>query len=490
MPLKPAQKTGMPHEEVPQRARTFDEVNRGYTESRARFEALRCLQCQEPVCEEGCPVHVPIKSFIKCIADGKFEEAFGQVRNAHPLPAICGRVCPQESQCEKLCHMATRFEPVAIGHLERFIADWAREHRRGSVTAPAAPTGARPPSPEASERLRVAIVGAGPSGLTAAGELARLGYRVTIFEALHAPGGVLRYGIPEFRLPKAVLDDEIGQLKAMGVDIICNVIIGKTITIDQLFQEQGFQAVFIGTGAGLPRFLGIPGENLNGVYSANEFLTRINLMRAYQFPKCDTPLKVGTRVAVVGAGNTAMDAARSALRMGASEARIVYRRSEEEMSARVEEYTHAKEENVIFQWLTNPVRVLGSPEGWVTGLECQGQRLGPPDESGRARPIPTEEPPSVIPVDTVVVAIGTRPNRLLTKEGGLATTSWGGLIVKEASGETSRSGVFAGGDAVTGAATVILAAGAGLKAAAGIHAKLSARGNGAAEPRPPGGGAG
>jgi glutamate synthase (NADPH/NADH) small chain len=295
------------------------------------------------------------------------------------------------------------------------------------------------------------------------------------------PGGVLRYGIPEFRLPKNVLDDEIEQLKTLGVEIVCNVVVGKTISLEQLMKEMNFQAVFIGTGAGLPRFLGISGENLNGVYSANEFLTRINLMKAYQFPKADTPLKVGARIAVVGAGNTAMDAARSALRMGAKEVRIVYRRSEREMSAREEEYHHAQEEGVIFQWLTNPIRVVGNEEGWVSGVECQPQKLGEPDESGRARPIPTDDPPVIIPIDTVVIAIGTRPNRLLTKGGGLATTSWGGIVIKEESGETSQPLVYAGGDAVTGAATVILAAGAGLKAAASIHAKLSAADNGRKE---------
>ena len=472
MPLKPTHKTGMPQQAPIERARTFDEVNLGYTKERAQFEATRCLQCQKPVCEDGCPVRVPIKAFLKLVAEGNFQGAFDLVRFAHPLPAICGRVCPQESQCEKLCHMATRFDPVAIGHLERFVADWAREHGSDRSSAGISPSGAR-----------VAIIGAGPSGLTAAGELARLGYRVTIFEALHEPGGVLRYGIPEFRLPKVILDYEINQLQAAGVEIICNVIVGKTISMDQLMDEMRFEAVFIGTGAGLPRFLGIPGESLNSVYSANEFLTRMNLMKAYRFPESDTPLKVGSRVAVVGAGNTAMDAARSALRMGAAEVRIIYRRSEHEMSARVEEYHHAKEEGVIFQWLMNPIRVMGNEEGWVSALECQPQKLGPPDESGRARPIPSDDPPVVIPIETLVIAVGTRPNRLLTKDGGLKTASWGGLVVNEESGETSRSGVFAGGDAVTGAATVILAAGAGLRAAAAIHAKLSASGNGRKEGR-------
>ena len=461
MPLKPVRKTGMPQQPAKQRAQCFEEVNSGYSEARAQFEALRCLQCQQAACEEGCPVKVPIKAFIECVANGEFQKAFDLVKLAHPLPSICGRVCPQESQCEKFCHMSTRFEPVGIGHLERFVSDWARAHRKEQSAVSVERTGPR-----------IAIVGSGPSGLTAAGELARLGYQVTIFEALHEPGGVLRYGIPEFRLPKAILDDEIGQLKLMGVEIACNMIVGKTIAIDQLKNEMGFQAIFIGTGAGLPRFLGIPGENFNSVYSANEFLTRINLMKAYQFPKSHTPLKVGERIAVVGAGNTAMDAARSALRMGAKEVSIVYRRSENEMSAREEEYHHAQEEGVIFKWLTNPIRVVGNTEGWVDGLECQRMKLGPPDESGRASPVPTDEPPFVIPINTLVVAIGTRPNRLLTKGGDLKTTSWGGLVVNEVSGETSKQGVYAGGDAVTGAATVILAAGAGLRAAAAIHEKL------------------
>ena len=464
MPVKPAHKTAMPQQPAQARAHTFDEVNLGYTEARARFEARRCLECQEPVCETGCPVHVPIRAFLKCVADGQFQEAYELLKMAHPLPAICGRVCPQEDQCEKLCYMTCRFQSVGIGHLERFVADWERAHR---------PPGPRPVIQRTGPR--VAIVGSGPSGLTAAGELAKLNYRVTIFEALHEPGGVLRYGIPEFRLPKAILDDEIEQLRANGVEILCDVIIGKTVTLDQVMQEMEFQAVFIGTGAGLPRFLGIPGENLNGVYSANEFLTRINLMRAYQFPVAHTPLKVGRRIAIVGAGNTAMDAARSALRMGAEEVRIVYRRTEHEMGARAEEYEHAKEEGILFQWLTNPIRVLGNEEGWVTGLECQPMRLGEPDESGRARPVPADDPPAILPVDTVVVAIGTRPNRLLTKDGKLATTSWGGVVVNDTSSETSRPRVYAGGDAVTGAATVILAAGAGLRAAASIHAKLAGR---------------
>ncbi|MEK7875619.1 MAG: NADPH-dependent glutamate synthase, partial [Pseudomonadota bacterium] len=386
------------------------------------------------------------------------------LRSANPLPAICGRVCPQESQCEADCSMTTRFNPVAIGHLERYVADWER---------------LQPPSVErkVTRKEKVAIIGAGPSGLVCAGELARLGYPVTIYEALHAPGGVLRYGIPEFRLPKAILDWEIGLLKAMGVEIICNVIIGKTLTLDELFGRMGYAAVFIGTGAGLPQFLGIPGENLNGVMSANEFLTRINLMRGYEFPETDTPVRVGKRVAVIGAGNTAMDAVRTSLRMGAEEAMIVYRRSDKEMGARMEEYHHAVEEGVKFHWLTNPLEIVDDGTGWASGLKCQKMKLGEPDASGRARPIPIEGSEFVIPVENVVLAIGTTPNPLLTRATqGLATNKKGCLVADPQTGLTSKSLVFAGGDAVTGAATVILAAGAGKRAAQAINEALNSDG--------------
>lgn len=464
MPIKTAVKTVMPQR--PRAQETFDEVNLGFTEARAQFEAQRCLQCQDPACERGCPVRIPIRAFIQQVVEGRYREAYHTIVSANALPSVCGRVCPQEDQCEKACHLAVKFEPVGIGHLERFVADWARLHGDG-MERPAGPlTGPK-----------IAVIGSGPSGLTAAGDLARQGFRVTVFEALHEPGGVLRYGIPEFRLPKAVLDHEIDALRRLGVSIECNVVIGKTLKVSQLFQEMGFEAVFVGTGAGLPRFLGIPGENLNGVYSANEFLTRMNLMKAYEFPSAHTPLKVGTRVAVVGAGNTAMDALRSALRMGAKEVHMVYRRSEKEMSARVEEYHHAKGEGVQFHWLMNPVRVVGSDHGWVTALECDPQRLGEADASGRARPVSAGMPPVRLEVDTVVVAIGNAPNKLLTRDGDFAVKEWGGLMVDDRTGETSCANVFAGGDAVTGAATVILAAGAGKRAAAAIAERLKGKRN-------------
>ncbi len=465
MPVKRAEKTPMPVRDAHERAHDFKEVNAGYTVSHAAFEAERCLRCQEPVCVDGCPVKIPIPEFIHAVAIGDMAGAAKILRSANPLPAICGRVCPQESQCEAECSMTKNFDPVAIGHLERFVADWERT---------------QPPSVEAkiTHKEKVAVIGAGPSGLVCAGELARLGYSVTVYEALHAAGGVLRYGIPEFRLPKAVLDWEIGLLKAMGVEIVCNVIIGKTLTLDQLFDKLGYTAVFIGTGAGLPQFLGIPGENLNGVMSANEFLTRINLMRGYDFPESDTPVKVGKRVAVIGAGNTAMDAVRTSLRMGAEESMIVYRRSDKEMSARVEEYHHAIEEGVKFHWLTNPLEVIDGGSGWVGGLKCQQMKLGERDASGRARPIPIEGTEFELPVDNVILAIGTTPNPLLTRTtAGLLTNKKGCLVADEKSGLTSKALVFAGGDAVTGAATVILAAGAGKRAAQAMHEALAARDN-------------
>ena len=463
MPIKRADKTPMPVREAQARAHDFKEVNAGYTASQAAFESERCLRCQDPVCVDGCPVSVPIPEFIHAVATGDMAGAARMLRSSNPLPAICGRVCPQESQCEAECSMTLRFNPVAIGHLERYVADWERT---------------QPPSVEAkiTRKEKIAVIGAGPSGLVCAGELARRGYAVTIYEALHAAGGVLRYGIPEFRLPKAILDWEIGILKAMGVEIVCNVIIGRTLTLDDLFERHGYAAVFIGTGAGLPQFLGIPGENLNGVYSANEFLTRVNLMRAYEFPDADTPVRVGKRVAVIGAGNTAMDAVRTSLRMGAEEAMIVYRRSEKEMGARVEEYHHAIEEGVKLHWLTNPLEILDDGSGWVAGLKCQKMKLGEPDASGRARPIPISGSEFVLPVDNVILAIGTTPNPLLTRTTeGLLTNKKGCLVADEQTGLTSKPLVFAGGDAVTGAATVILAAGAGKRAAQAIDEALGVR---------------
>ena len=464
MPVRRADKTAMPVQDAYARAHNFLEVNAGYTVAHAAIEAERCLRCQDPRCVEGCPVRIPIRDFIHAVAAADMRKAAHILRAANPLPAICGRVCPQELQCESECSMGGRFEPVAIGHLERFVADWERLQPLSAA-------------PALTHSQKIAVIGAGPSGLVCAGELARLGYHVTIYEALHAPGGVLRYGIPEFRLPKTILDWEISVLAAMGVEIICNVIIGKTIALDDLIERLGYAAIFIGTGAGLPQFLNIPGENLNGVYSANEFLTRINLMRAYDFPDADTPVRVGKRVAVIGAGNTAMDAVRTALRMGADEATIVYRRSDQEMSARVEEYHHAIEEGVKFRWLTAPLEVLDDGAGWVAGLRCQRMELGESDASGRRRPVPVAGSEFVLPVDNVVLAIGTTPNPLLTRTtAGLATTRNGCLLADEATGLTSKAMVFAGGDAVTGAATVILAAGAGKRAARAIDAALSAGG--------------
>ncbi|MEK7474435.1 MAG: NADPH-dependent glutamate synthase [Candidatus Coatesbacteria bacterium] len=462
MPVKSAKKTKMPERAPNIRNKDFLEVNQGYTLQHAMFEADRCLRCQEAACVDECPVNIPIPQFIHAIATGNMAESAQILRTANPLPAICGRVCPQEAQCEMTCHMVKKFQPIGIGHLERFVADWERSQ-------------APPPVSQGKKRKeKVAVIGGGPAGLVCAGELARLGYQVTIFEGLHAPGGVLRYGIPEFRLPKAILDWEIGMMKNSGVEIVTNVIVGRTITLDDIMDKLGFSAVFIGTGAGLPTFLKIPGENLMGVYSANEFLTRINLMRAYQFPESDTPLKVGKRVATIGAGNTAMDSARSAMRMGAEESLIVYRRSEKEMTARVEEYHHALEEGIKFNWLTAPVEIVGNEQGWVTGLKLQRMELGEPGPDGRRRPVPIPGSEFIFPADNVVLAIGTSPNPILVKTTkGLETNKHGCLVADEKSGLTSRKHVYAGGDAVTGAATVILAAGAGKRAAEAIHKDLS-----------------
>jgi glutamate synthase (NADPH/NADH) small chain len=459
MPIKPQSKTPMPMLDPLERRRAFREVNEGYDAPRAVFEAHRCLQCEEPDCERGCPVRVPIQKMTKLISDGRFEEALRAVKEVNSLPAVCGRVCPQETQCEKFCHMGKRFKPVGIGFLERFLADWEIAGSRIREELPE-------PRPQ-----KVAVVGSGPAGLTVAGDLARLGYGVKIFEALHQAGGVLRYGIPEFRLPKHILDFEIDGLKRLGVEVDCNVVVGRTITLDELLAEYG--AVFVGTGAGLPSFLRIPGENLTGVYSANEFLTRVNLMNGYRFPEYDTPARAGRRTVVVGAGNVAMDSVRSALRLGSDDAIIVYRRTIKQMTARIEEYEHAVEEGVQFHWLTTPVRVLGDERGWVKAIELEKMKLGEPDASGRARPVPTGET-FTMDCDAFVVAIGTSPNPLIaayTPE--LKTEKWGGLIVNEETGETSKDRVYAAGDIVTGSATVIDAAGNGKKVAAAIHERLS-----------------
>lgn len=455
------QRQPMPEQDPRVRARNFDEVPYGYTAELAKKEALRCLNCPKPFCVEGCPVEIDIPAFINLIAGGDFVGAAKKIKEKNALPAICGRVCPQEIQCEQRCVRGKKGEPVAIGRLERFAADYERSQGEVEIPETAKPTG-----------KKVAIVGSGPAGLTVAGDLVKLGHDVTIFEALHKPGGVLVYGIPEFRLPKDIVASEIDYLKRMGVKIETSFVIGKTSTIDELFEE-GFDAVFLGVGAGLPVFMGIPGENLNGVYSANEYLTRANLMKAYLFPEYDTPIVKGKNVAVIGGGNVAMDSARTALRLGADNVYLVYRRSEKEMPARVEEIHHAKEEGINFQLLTNPKRYIGNDKGWIVGMECLRMELGEPDDSGRRRPVPIEGSEFVLDVDTVVVAIGTRANPLVqSTTPGLELNKRGYIEADEETGKTSREGVFAGGDIVTGSATVILAMGAGRKAARAIHEYL------------------
>lgn len=442
-------------EQDPQvRNHNFDEVCLGYTEEEAMREAQRCLHCKNPQCRPGCPVSIDIPGFIKHIAEGDFAEAARVLAQYSALPAVCGRVCPQEEQCEKTCILGKKGDPIAIGKLERFAADWAREN--GVEVAKAVP----------SNGHKVAVIGSGPAGITCAGELAKKGYEVTIFEALHESGGVLVYGIPEFRLPKErVVKHEIENLKKLGVKIENNVIVGRTITVDQIFEE-GFEAIFIGSGAGLPKFMGIPGENLNGVFSANEFLTRNNLMKAFR-DDFDTPIKVGKKVAVVGGGNVAMDAARTAKRLGA-EVYIVYRRTEAELPARIEEVHHAKEEGIIFELLTNPIEVLGNENGWVSGIKCVRMELGEPDSSGRRRPREIPDSEFEFDVDTVIMSLGTSPNPLISSTTDGLDINNHQCIVADENGQTTREGVFAGGDAVTGAATVILAMGAGKDAAKGI----------------------
>ncbi len=446
-------KNEMPSQAPEIRNKNFLEVALGYTPEQAIDEAKRCLNCKNKPCVGGCPVKIYIPEFIAKVAEGEFEEAYKIITKSSSLPAVCGRVCPQESQCEQKCVRGIKGEPVAIGRLERFVADYHNANSDEKATAPA------------SNGHKVAVVGSGPSGLACAGDLAKKGYEVTVFEALHTPGGVLVYGIPEFRLPKDIVKKEIETLKELGVKIETNVIIGKTISVDALMNEYGFESVFIGSGAGLPRFMNIAGENLNGVYSANEFLTRVNLMKAYK-PDSATPIQRGNSVVVVGGGNVAMDAARSAKRLGA-DVTIVYRRTEAELPARHEEVEHAKEEGINFKLLTNPVEIKGT-DGWVSGIVCQRMELSEPDESGRARPVAVEGSEFEVKADCVIMAIGTSPNPLIkSTTQGLETQKWGGIVADE-NGLTSREGIYAGGDAVTGAATVILAMGAGKTAAAAI----------------------
>lgn len=454
MPNMKIPRTDMPQQEPAVRAKNFLEVATGYTMQMALDEASRCLHCKHKPCVNGCPVNINIPDFIKMITEENFEGAYQVISESSSLPAVCGRVCPQESQCESKCVRGIKTEPVAIGRLERFVADYHNEHSTEKIQKPE------------SNGHKVAVIGSGPSGLTCAGDLAKLGYEVTIFEALHTAGGVLQYGIPEFRLPKAIVNKEVDNLRDLGVDVETNMVIGRVLSIDELM-EDGYEAVFIGSGAGLPRFMNIPGENLKGVYSANEFLTRVNLMKAYK-EGSTTPIMHAKRVAVVGGGNVAMDAARSALRLGAEEVNIIYRRSDAELPARAEEVHHAKEEGIIFRTLTNPVEILGGDDDAVTGIKCVEMELGEPDASGRRRPIVKEGSEFTIPMDCVIMSIGTSPNPLIkSTTEGLDTQKWGGIIADE-DGLTSRPFVYAGGDAVTGAATVILAMGAGKKAAAAI----------------------
>jgi len=448
----------MPEQDPAERIQNFEEVNLGLTMELARLEAQRCLRCKKAKCIEGCPVQVDIPGFVVAVAEGKMEEAAKLLKETNALPAICGRVCPQETQCEQLCVREVRNRSVAIGWLERFVADWAMAHENPSSIHSAPPSNGK----------KVAIVGSGPAGLTCAGELAKKGYEATVFEALHEPGGVLVYGIPEFRLPKRIVRAEVEALEKLGVRIECNVIVGKTVTIDQLLEEEGFSAVFVANGAGLPVFMNIPGENLKGVYSANEFLTRVNLMRAYKFGEYATPVITGRSAVVIGGGNTAMDAVRTARRLGADPAVLSYRRSRTEMPARAEEIKHAEEEGIQFELLTNPVRILGTDDGWVKGIECLRMELGEPDDSGRRRPIPIEGSNFVIDCQVVVEAIGIRANPLVTQTTpDLKVNKWGYIEVDE-KGMTSKPGVFAGGDIVRGSATVILAMGDGKRAAESI----------------------
>ena len=474
-PMKPSERMKLTRqasiEQTPEdRNKNFLEVSSGLDEERALIEAKRCLECKNPVCIEGCPVTIDIRTFIQLILQKDYIGAVNKIREANYLPAICGRVCPQESQCEIVCTLGKKHDPVAIGKLERFVADYELAHNL--FVAPVITE---------HRDQKVAIVGSGPAGLTCAAELAKLGYKVTIFEALHAVGGVLRYGIPEFRLPRTILDLETDRIKSLGVEIYPNFVIGRTATVDELFNEWGFGAIFLGTGAGTPTFMGIPGESLSGVYSANEYLTRINLMKAYQFPDSDTPIKVGKEIAVIGGGNTAMDAVRTSLRLGAKKAYLIYRRSRKEMPAREEEVHHAEEEGVEFVMLTNPIRIIGDANGWVTGIECQKMELGEPDESGRRKPIPVKGSEYVIPVQTVIEAVGQKPNPIIqSTTSGLEVSKRSTVVVNDIQ-LTSREGIFAGGDLTRGGATVILAMRDGKIAAENIHkyllSKLDGKGN-------------
>jgi glutamate synthase (NADPH/NADH) small chain len=458
-PKPKKQAVPMPKQEPKVRRSNFDEVATGYSEQQALQEANRCLQCPKPQCVTGCPVGVDIPEFIKLLKEGKYEDAAEKIKEKNALPAICGRVCPQEEQCQKFCVMGKIGEPVSIGRMERFLADWER-NKGVKVPAKAPPTG-----------KKVAVIGAGPAGLTVAADLAKKGHKTVMFEALHLPGGVLVYGIPEFRLPKNIVRAEVDYVEKLGVDLRLGYLVGRIYTIPELLKS-GYDAVFIGTGAGLPAFMGLPGDDLGGIYSANEFLIRVNLMKSYAFPAYDTPIRVGRHVVVIGGGNVAMDSARSALRLGAEEVCIVYRRSREEMPARHEEIENAEEEGILCKFLANPIRFIGDEKGWVTAMECVCMELGPPDDSGRRRPVPVKGSEFVMDTDTVIVAVGRTPNPIIqSTTEGLAVTKWGTIVADE-NGKTSLEGVYAGGDIVTGEATVISAMGAGKKAAKAIHEYL------------------
>ncbi len=465
-PLKPSERMKIPRQHsieqsAEDRIKNFFEVSFGLNEELALIEAKRCLECKNPVCIEGCPVRIDIPGFIKLILEKDYVGAVNKIREANYLPAICGRVCPQEDQCEIVCLLGKKHEPVAIGKLERFVADYEMANNLFQT----------PPITNHIDK-KVAIVGSGPAGLTCAAELAKMGYKVTIFEALHSTGGVLRYGIPEFRLPKKILDIEVDRIKKLGVEIYTNFVVGRTATLDELLDEWGFDAVFLGTGAGTPNFMGIPGENLSGVYSANEFLTRVNFMRAYAFPETDTPIKIGKQIAVIGGGNTAMDAVRTAKRLGAERAYLIYRRSRTEMPARLEEVMHAEEEGIEFLMLTNPIRIIGDDFNWVKAIECQRMELGEPDESGRRKPVPIQGSEFVLEVQTVIEAIGQKPNPIIQSTTPGLEVSKKGTVVVDGVQQTSRPNVFAGGDLTRGGATVILAMRDGKLAAEAIHKYL------------------